>query len=57
MSHLSPLIEIVRSSERAQLVITGIMVTPHKSPEAAAREDLQSAITQHRDAIQLALKR
>ncbi|CAL5226213.1 g9052 [Coccomyxa viridis] len=35
----------------------GSMAAAHKSPELKAQEDLQSAITQHRDAIQLALKR
>ena len=39
------------------MVHTGSMVTAHKSPELAAQEDLQNAISQHRDAIQLALRR
>jgi len=39
------------------MVHTGTMVAAHKSPELAAQEDLQNAISQHKDAIQLALRR
>jgi len=39
------------------MVYTGTMVAGHKSPELTAQEDLQNAISQHRDAIQLALRR